>query len=523
MTGGPTTTARSAEHKSRPRLASDLETSLMLALIAATFWLLSLPAVRVSEISGWGLLPSLPETWWVAIVATIGGHALALFGGRVRGWVVAVYQVVLVAVLFGTTSAVYEWPRYPWTFKHVGAVEHILATGALDRTIDIYNNWPGFFVLAAMLSRVTGIDTIDLAQWAEPVLALLAAAAVCYAVRGLTRDLRVVGLTLLIFTLGNWIGQNYFSPQALATILASLLLGVVLRIMPIRNDDGTVHVRSLGRLLRRRTAVVLPPVMGVLARNRATALVLATVLWTVLVMSHQLTPVAVLIQVCLLAMAVRMRPLWLIGVWIAIEAGWVALALPFLQFSLFQADALSSISWPGPNLTPSLPGMEIVRIAAPVLVVTLPVLALVAALRERMGGGVEILAALLACGPCTLLLVQTYGGEAVFRVYLYGLPWFGLLIALRAVDLWGTRWWGKGVVVAFSVAFSALALCAHFSQELVHRVPTNDVQASRWFETNARPNSSATSLVGLGFPLQMTANYPIRRADQPSLAVRYGM
>jgi hypothetical protein len=269
----------------------------MLALIAATFWLLSLPAVRVSEISGWGLLPSLPETWWVAIVATIGGHALALFGGRVRGWVVAVYQVVLVAVLFGTTSAVYEWPRYPWTFKHVGAVEHILATGALDRTIDIYNNWPGFFVLAAMLSRVTGIDTIDLAQWAEPVLALLAAAAVCYAVRGLTRDLRVVGLTVLIFTLGSWIGQNYFSPQALATILASLLLGVVLRIMPIRNDDGTVHVRSLGRLLRRRTAVVLPPVTGVLARNRATALVLATVLWTVLVMSHQLTPVAVLIQV----------------------------------------------------------------------------------------------------------------------------------------------------------------------------------------------------------------------------------
>jgi hypothetical protein len=64
------------------------------------------------------------------------------------------------------------------------------------------------------------------------------------------------------------------------------------------------------------------------------------------VVTHQLTPIAVLLQVIVLALFVKIRPLWLLAVWIGMEAAWVALALPFLveRFALFQPDALFALA-----------------------------------------------------------------------------------------------------------------------------------------------------------------------------------
>jgi hypothetical protein len=46
---------------------------------------------------------------------------------------------------------------------------------------------------------------------------------------GLTRDRRLVWLSCWIFYIANWVGQDYFSPQAFAYLQYLLLLGIVLR------------------------------------------------------------------------------------------------------------------------------------------------------------------------------------------------------------------------------------------------------------------------------------------------------
>ncbi len=498
------------------------------ALTALALWLVSLPFVDISDISGWGLLSAVPVTWWLALALAVLGQAAAILSGRLRPAVFWLYQAALILLLYATTASRYEFPRYPWTYKHVGVVEemlanNVLATGDLYRWIDIYHNWPGFFLLAALVSTILSVDPLTVAHWAEPVLAFAAAGAVGYAIRALTQNRTVVWLTILLFTLGNWIGSNYYSPQALATVLGSLFLGVVLRTMPVRDAEGQIVVRSLvARLLRNRSIIGLAPTGdGLFSRQPAFGWLVATALWAALVVTHQLTPVAVAFQLAALWLLVRIRPWWLLLVWGALEVGWIASAMSFLanKFTLFQSDALADFGWPGTQLNPSLPGMVVVGLAAPVLAATLPAVAVAVGgwlfLRHRQ---LHLIALTLGLVPPTLLIVQTYGGEAVFRVYLYGLPWFSSLIALAMIRFWASRWLGRLLALAGLTVFTAMSSAASFGQELISYVPPGDVRASVWYETQTPERSQAIAPTGIGFPLQMTAGYPTRITTRPSLS-----
>ena len=69
-------------------------------------------------------------------------------------------------MIHGTAPLLFAEPRYAWTYKHIGVVQYINLHGALDASIDIYHNWPGFFALAAWFGRIAGINTpLAYAAW----------------------------------------------------------------------------------------------------------------------------------------------------------------------------------------------------------------------------------------------------------------------------------------------------------------------------------------------------------------------
>jgi hypothetical protein len=347
-----------------------------------------------------------------------------------------------------------------------------------------------------------------------------------YAVSALTKDRRVVWIAIVLFTLGSWLGSNYYSPQALATVLANLFLGLFLRAFPLRGAEGTLRLRAMTVRLLRSRSVAQPPSIGSgsVSRSNQLAMVVATVLWATLVVTHQLTPVAVLLQIIVLAFFVQIRAPWLLMVWVGMESAWVASTLPFLveRFSLFQPDALFALAWPGATRIPSLPGMRIVGFAAPLLVIVLPTLALASAVRWLAKGQLELIALVLAFAPPLVLGAQTYGGEAIFRVYLYGLPWCGYLIALTVVRMWDKGGLRRHVIATGAVALGVLAITASFGQELINHVQSDDVKASQWFETSTPAKSYALSVTGPGFPLQLTADYPSHQ-QQSDLADQEGV
>lgn len=113
-------------------------------------------------------------------------------------------MVSFVVMLHATTAILYPEPRYAWTYKHLGVIDYIAVHGQA-RAIDAYHNWPCFFALNAWFSAATCLDAIDYAAWAQTFFGLANVAAMLFALRGVTRDPRLLWTAAWIFVVANWI------------------------------------------------------------------------------------------------------------------------------------------------------------------------------------------------------------------------------------------------------------------------------------------------------------------------------
>jgi hypothetical protein len=471
-------------------------------LVALVLWVVSLGAVRTDVVSGWGLLPGLPPLWYVAFGLVVLVLVAGLMSRRPVRHGLVVPQLALLALLFGTTSATYEVPRYPWTYKHVGVTEYVLENWSVDRSVDIYHNFPGFFFLTAGFSEVTGLHPLTLAQWTQPVLALITAAAVYWVVGGLTSSRRIRYGAVLLFTLGDWIGQNYFAPQGLAFPVALFVLGGLLRSVP-EGREGFRWTR-----LRNRLPLGDDPD---LPRGRpfwggwpgTGVLVLA---FAYVVVSHPLSPVILLGQSVLVCLLLRPARPWLPLAFLVVEEAWLMQAWPFLSdtYDLFEF-GLRNIEPPQVSIVEPLPGYETSLWAAPLLmavIVLLTAVSVLLALRRRARLARLVVPLAMIAVPAAMVLGQPYGNEGVFRAYLFALPWLAFVVVSWLFDD-HRRWTPERrlLTVVPVAAVAVLTLPANFAGEMSYRVAASDVDAARWFDANA-PEGSVL--------LPFTSSYPWR-------------
>ena len=74
----------------------------------------------------------------------------------------------LLMMLYGTAPLLYGAARYSWTYKYIGVVQYINLHGHLNTSIDIYQNFPGFFAFAAWFDKVIGVQSpLAYAKWAQ--------------------------------------------------------------------------------------------------------------------------------------------------------------------------------------------------------------------------------------------------------------------------------------------------------------------------------------------------------------------
>jgi hypothetical protein len=478
------------------------------ALALFGLWLLSLSGVRLEKTSGWGLLPALPVTWYLAFAGTILLYLWALLSRRRLSHGLAACHVVLVALLFGTTALVYEAPRYPWTYKHVGVVDYLLENGSVDRSIDIYMNFPGFFHLAAGLHTITGIPVEELARWAQPFHALVAAAAVYWLVGGLSTSRRVRYGAMLVYTLGDWIGQNYFAPQALAFPVALFVLGGILRSVP-PGREGFRFARLTARFPVAPDVDVPRYRHFWRSRGGAAALILC---FGYVAVSHPLSPLLLLAQSAMVYILLRPARPWLPLVFLAVEVAWLVQAWPFLNstYDLFDF-GLHNVTPPQVAVTEPLPGYPTALWAAPVLMAVLALLTVWGAVGAALwrGHAARVLVPLaLAAVPLVLVLGQPYGNEGIFRAYLFALPWMAFVIALQVFDE-QHAWTPERRLFAWLavVVVAVLALPANFAGEMSYRVAASDVAADVWFEQET-PDGSVLLPFASSYPLRTTGDYP---------------
>jgi hypothetical protein len=487
---------------------------LALALLAGgvALWIVALHHVNLAKISGYGLLTALPVTYYLALGLIAAGFVIAISDWAPSPALLALQTVALVLVLHATTAILYPEPRYTHTYKYLGVIDYIRVHGAVDRHVDVYQNWPGFFTLNAWLERAGGIRPISYAAWAQTFFELFSLAAVLFAVRGLTRDVRLQWAAVWLFLVGDWIGQNYLAPQAISFPLVVLVLGLLLRCAPARAAPWAGFGRRVRLWVSRAAGSALVDAGtpdGLLPKSAALAC--GALLFGTVVVTHQLSPVLLILCAFFFAGFTGRLPLRVVGAMVAVELLWAIPAAPFLgkRFNLFSFDLTPNARPSGENFGRALPGAELVAVMAKAVVIGVALLAIAGIVRQRRAGRVTIAPIAFAVAPVVAIPFQTYGGEIIYRAYLFALPWLAYYAAVACTS---TRQGGTlGLVRAWRLAAATAAvgtalLFAYFGLEKINYVTGDDIAAVAWYENHA-PNASMMAYAAPGLPDRLNANY----------------
>ena len=402
---------------------------LLLPLTAALgLWAWSIQHVDVSDLGGFGLPAQLPWSYWAAVVLLLLGFVGALRRrGRHPVWPAA-YTVALLVVQRATSALVYHTLLYAWTWKHIDIIDRLLANGGhLDLSNQLgamapYDQWAGFFAANSALIKLLGLNTaLSYAAWAPFVSSLVLIVPLYLVFRCFSRDQRLVWTALWIFFLGNWVGQDYFSPQAFGFFLYLGVLAVVLRRLGRPGAPGLLSGLDAGYPLGAR-----PPAPLDRRTRRLWTLLLVPVM-VAIAASHQLTPVMLAVGLAALCLTRRYRNIWLAVLACAIPAVWdFSSALDFFKLQLPAMEQtfgnLLANSQAGGGTVPTGLGPVTVSYLDRGLSGLVALLAVVGLLRHPplRRAGLPLL--LLGVSPIPLAVANNYGGEMIFRVFMFALP-----------------------------------------------------------------------------------------------------
>lgn len=492
-----------------------------LVLISLVGWISVLSGLDARQMDDRGLISVIPPQALFLIVLLSASFVLAL---RMRPQITPVlvlHVVALAVILYGASAYFEDLPRNHTAWLHVGFSDAIARTGELYPFRDARFDWPAFFTLAAFFGSATGFENLlPVLPWVPTVVMLLYLGPLYLIVRSASSDPRLAWLAIWIFYLANWVGQDYFSPQAF-NILLLLAIVAVLASWFRRDPGAALWNGRLGAYLRSRipsrlsainidrsrlVSVAPAPLSG---RQQIGLVAILAVLFGASVASHQLTPFALLGGVLGLTAFNRIRLPGLPVFMIVLISSWLMfMAGTFLSGHL--AGLLEDIGRPdqiaASNVAERLAGSPgHVLVVQARLGFTLGVwsLAMIGGLRRLRANQLDLTMALLAVAPFGLLLLQSYGGEMLLRVYLFSLPFMAFFAASAFFPTPEAGSWRLYVfLIVVSVALATAMLLTRYGNEKADLVTTEEYQVLERVADLAEPRDtigSANHSVPLGY------------------------
>jgi hypothetical protein len=457
--------------------------------------------------------------------------------GRMRKVVLGQLLVGIIVILYAAPALVETEPRFATAYAHAGFVEYISRTGHTLGGFDARFSWPGFFAAAAALVHLTGLSSaVPLLAWAPMLMELLYLPPLLLIGRQIVPDPRGRALGVLIFYLCNWVGQDYFAPQAVAYLFYLVVLAILLTWFrpPVTPDAEAGLGRpgasadvgrqggdpGAGRRGPMWWLTALPAralrVLGPAARDQPAApvwvlrtLLVAVVLIVVaMTASHQLTPFALAVAVGIMVIfgicALRSLPL-LIAV---LVLAWLSFAATDFWVGHFR-DVAGSVGDVGGNVTANvgnrIQGSEVHRLVLTLRLVLTGAVWSAAAwtiLRPARRVWAHPSAFVLAAAPFLVLALNSYGGEVIMRVYLYSLPFMSILAA-QAV--WHPGWRAPGwhvrrgfpvFAAAVLLAMGTLFPIARYGNERFEMIRPGEFAALAYVYDHAPPGATILSISG---------------------------
>jgi hypothetical protein len=509
----PATAEPPAAWRARWLTGRSIGNALLLGAVLA-LWVVSLALSTTAGVGDYGLLSVMHPTFFAAAALCATGFVIELYRRDPRWPVLLGYLVLLLLILHATVPVLVHEPEYAWTYKHLGVIDHIRTRGAVDNPDDIYLQWPTFFALGSQVVAVTGLSGLRLATWAPLFFDALNCLPLFAIARTLSSDRRVPFLTVFLFTSINWVAQDYLSPQGFSFVLCLGTLMIMLRWL--RRVPGRADRKPL-RLIPRLWASLqsgLVEVPYTSARTRNLALGALYLVYAVVATSHQLSPYIVAMSATGLVVLGLIRPVRVVPILLGIA---VLYLLPRHQvadnYGLFNGfNLFHNVQGVGPVLGTTA-GRVFSAHVVQLVAVAVWGLAGLAVLNSRRRLGPVAVPAVVGFAPFGLLLAQSYGGEAIYRVYLFTAPWCAYLIASMVLR-WRWRWVPRavglpGAAVALTGAMLACLQGEH-GQLVFDQFSRAEVEAANFIYTHAPLHSSVVMTID-NFPTRLTADYPLFR------------
>ncbi|MEV4411781.1 hypothetical protein [Catellatospora sp. NPDC049609] len=498
---------RLSARQRRSRRRWETAAALGTILSAVVVWAFSVAGTRIDDVDDFGLLSAVHPAYFLAIVICVLGFVTELARRRPRGWAALGNTAALLLIMHATVPILVAEPEYSWTYKHLGVIDLIAVGRPLDNAYDVYQQWPAFFALVAQLTTAAGTTALDVASWAPLFFGLINLLPVYAIARTLSTDRRVPHLTAFVFCAVNWVGQDYLAPQAFAYTLS---LGVVLVMLRwLRRDP--MPSREQHRLLTRLwtwVQVGVGPVPYTSSRARKLSLVTLYLVYAAIVVSHQLSPYLVAVGAFALVAFRLVQPVQIVPIFGVIAVLQVIPRYRLVEswglFDGFNLFANAQPTGPTQGMVSSGRTFSVLAVEVLALAVWLTAAIVVVANRKRLGP--LAVPAALAAGPFAVLLGNSYGGEAVFRVFLFSSPWCAFLIAVGMLRLRLDRRLGIGLAAPALALAAVVAVQGEHGQLMVNRFTTAEVRAAQYLYANI-PTGGAVVLAGVNFPDRIGARY----------------
>jgi hypothetical protein len=405
-----------------------------------------------------------------------------------------VQVVVLVVSLHGLAAIVESEPRFFTAYLHAGFAEYIGRTGTTHPNLDARFAWPAAFGAFAALAEVSGLRSpVELIRWAPIALELVYALLVWSLAGCFTAGRRARWVAVWLFVLGDWVGQDYLSPQGVNLIVFLAFLVVALRFIGVSTPSD--RMRRLRAATRERLGETEPSLLPVGSARVGVALL--AVLAVASVVSHQLTPIAITAVALTLRYMGRIR---LGALPIAIGTmvvSWLSFAAA--PFWIGHMNTLfGGIGSLGSNVDQNIAGrvtgtdarraVLVLRMSAATGAVVLA--AVGHARRWRVGVRQPTLVALAAV-PFAVLAAQSYGGEALLRAFLFALPMLAVAggLAIFPDPGQGPSLRATAAIGVLGVALAPTFLVTRFGNERFERVSSDELASVRWVYSHAPPHA----------------------------------
>ncbi|MBW0104209.1 hypothetical protein [Pseudonocardia sp. KRD291] len=487
--------------------------SPVLAVLAVVMLPLAAATTNLDDLGGWGLAAVLSPFGWAALVLAIAACVVELWSKRPRIPMLGIATTVLILCSFGMPSVVMPQARFTTAWLIGGFVDALAGTGVPPTGVDARFYWPAFFAQWAWFRDAAGVDNLDVVlRWFPAAVVAVWAIGVYALARSMLGGTRAPWVAAWLFLGLNWIEQDYFSPQATGIVLLLTVLTFALGPLATRRTDTAgvagwprPHPGSprLPRWRRWLVSAMTPPNSPTLPPRQLLLIYFSAALCLLAIApTHQLTPFAIIGQLVVLAVVGRFRGRGLVIV--ATLGVGIYILIAGRDFWMTQISMITGGGDEGGAIEAGFferlegdTGQIVVKLLRALMPVLTWLLAIVGAWvywkRRR-----DLVPILLAVVPMGMAAVQSYGGELLLRVILYGLPVLTILAvdALRAfvrADRRREIALGIGMLILFPVL-----LLIRGGNDAYMDVTTEDVAMTRQAYDQAPPGALVQPLSNVG-------------------------